>query len=136
MLYVSYKYCLAFYVLAKDPSLGVRQTVKLAVQTIKGYKRKRFLLDLSFIGWFLLLIPVSLVTCGVGLYIGILFLAPYVYAAQAVQFCDITGIVTVRHDLENPYEAYAPYQGFGHEQSNTVENEDIKDNSGENSTEE
>ena len=49
-------------------------TVKYSRNLMKGYKRKRFLLDLHFIGWFLL----STITFGiVGIYV-----LPYYHAAQ------------------------------------------------------
>ncbi len=154
MIYAIYKYSLSFFILAKDPSLKVRQVVRLAKETANGHKRENFLLDLSFIGWFLLLPLTYLTLLGIGGIVASIFLAPYICASQAVRFCDITGIPTVRHDLENPYETYQPYQGF---QNSTYNNQaqstdntqnsqqseypaqangDIKEDSGENKSEE
>ena len=107
VFYATYRYSLVYFVLAQNPTLTVRETVKVAVQTIKGYKMRRFILDLSFIGWYLLCSLALILTFGIGGIIGTLFLTPYVCACRAVQFCDITGIPTVRHDfVKVPYQVY------------------------------
>lgn len=161
MIYASYRYCLAYFVLARNPALGVREAVRLSKETINGYKSDRFMLDISFIGWYLLLALAGVISCGIGTFVGALFLSPYFYAAQAVQFCDITGTPTIRHDFTgNPYQNYQGYQAYQGFQNNTYNNqegsgqgndnsqnpqastypaqtnEDIKEDSGENKSEE
>ncbi len=42
----------------ENPTLGVFDCLRLSSQMMNGHKRELFLLDLSFLGWFLLsLIP-------------------------------------------------------------------------------
>ncbi len=61
--------------LEKNEYAGASAIIRTSRQMMKGYKGKRFVLDLSFIGWFIL----SGITFGlVGIYVW-----PYYYAAQA-----------------------------------------------------
>ncbi|MGQ7359082.1 DUF975 family protein [Streptococcus suis] len=73
-----YAYSQAEYILFeqldRDEYTGAFSIIKSSRQLMKGYKFKRFLLDLSFIGWFIL----GSITFGLaGLYVW-----PYHYAAQ------------------------------------------------------
>ncbi|HFI0041591.1 TPA: DUF975 family protein [Streptococcus suis] len=73
-----YAYSQAEYILFeqldRDEYTGAFSIIKSSRQLMKGYKFKRFLLDLSFIGWFIL---VSITFGLAGLYVW-----PYHYAAQ------------------------------------------------------
>ena len=58
----SIRYSQAFFILADDPSKGIRQCMDESKAMMKGNKSKYFLLSLSFIGWMLLaMIPASIV---------------------------------------------------------------------------
>ena len=58
----SIRYSQAFFILADDPSKGIRQCMDESKAMMKGNKSKYFLLSLSFIGWMLLaVIPSSIV---------------------------------------------------------------------------
>lgn len=50
----SIRYSQAFYILADDPSKGIRQCVDESKAMMKGNKAKYFCLSLSFIGWLIL----------------------------------------------------------------------------------
>ncbi len=78
-----YRYRLAPYLMAENPSLGIREAVNMSKELMDGHKWRLFCLDLSFIGWSIL----SLLTCG----IGDLWLQPYVCAAFAAFYIDRTG---------------------------------------------
>ena len=70
-----YAYSQAMYILADNPDIGALEALRRSEEMMKGHKMERFVLDLSFIGWILL---VS-VTCGIaGIYV-----APYMSAASA-----------------------------------------------------
>ncbi|MDW7657956.1 MAG: DUF975 family protein [Bacillota bacterium] len=71
----SYSYRMTPWVLADNPQIGYKRALKLSMQLTKGHKWRIFVLDLSFIGWFLL----GLLACG----IGVIFVAPYFQAVQA-----------------------------------------------------
>jgi hypothetical protein len=71
----SYSYCMTQYILADNPEIGYRRALKLSMQMTRGYKWHIFVLQLSFIGWYLL----GLLCCG----IGIIFVHPYYNAALA-----------------------------------------------------
>ncbi len=64
------------YVLAENPSIGVKDAFKLSYQLMKGNKFRAFLLDLSFIGWHAL----SFITLGI---VGLLYTNSYTSFAEA-----------------------------------------------------
>lgn len=78
-----YRYCLAPYLMAENPNLGIREAVNMSKELMAGHKWRRFCLDLSFIGWEIL----SAFTFG----IGDIWLSPYIYAANAAFYVDRTG---------------------------------------------
>ena len=65
----SYAYRMVPYILADNPRIDYRRAVELSNQMTMGYKLDIFILDLSFIGWYLL----GALAFG----IGILFVRPY-----------------------------------------------------------
>ena len=79
----AYRYCLAPYLMAENPNLGIREAVNMSKELMAGNKWRLFCLHLSFIGWGIL----SALTCG----IGDLWLNPYIYAANAAFYVDLTG---------------------------------------------
>jgi len=50
----SYAYSMTPYILACHPNVPATEALKLSMRMTKGYKGRLFLLDLSWIGWFLL----------------------------------------------------------------------------------
>ncbi len=66
----SCSYAMTPYILADNPELKFNAAIEKSMKMMDGYKMKYFLLNLSFIGWFLL----SILTLGIGL----LWLVPYV----------------------------------------------------------
>ena len=70
----SYSYSMAYYIQQDDPSKDWRTALNESRAMMRGYKGKLFLLDLSFIGWYIL----GVLCFG----IGILFVAPYVTMAR------------------------------------------------------
>jgi len=76
----AYRYAMAMYILAENPDIGVMEALRESKRLMAGRKMKLFLLHLSFIGWGLL----SLLTFGIGL----LFLIPYISAAEATFFLE------------------------------------------------
>lgn len=70
-----YSYALTPYILLDEPELSFNAAIEKSMALMKGQKMKLFLLDLSFIGWFIL----ALITfC-----IGFIWLNPYVLTAHA-----------------------------------------------------
>lgn len=68
----SYEYRMVPYIMSEDPSLSPRQAMELSRQMTDGEKFDMWVLDLSFIGWYLL--------GTLALFIGVLFVTPYVEA--------------------------------------------------------
>ena len=77
----TYAYKMVPFLLHDYPELTAKEALKLSREMMKGYKWDLFLLDLSFIGWALL----AICTFGVGL----LWLMPYQYAAEAAFYEDV-----------------------------------------------
>ena len=50
----AYRYSFALINLCRDPNLGVMEALNLSKQQTNGYKWQFFMLQLSFIGWYLL----------------------------------------------------------------------------------
>lgn len=74
-----YSYALTPYILAKYPEIPAKEALKLSMKIMNGRKSELFVLDLSFIGWFLL----SGITFGL---VGIFFVFPYYYITRTLWF--------------------------------------------------
>ena len=61
--------------MAENPNISSRRAFELSRQMTDGEKWNIFVLDLSFIGWYVL--------CGITFGIGFLFLNPYLQATNA-----------------------------------------------------
>jgi uncharacterized membrane protein len=71
----SYSYSMVPYILADNPHIGSERALELSTQMTDGQKMDMFILDLSFIGWYIL---------GALLFgIGIIFVFPYYNATKA-----------------------------------------------------
>ena len=74
-IYWTYCYALVPYLLAENPYLTTTRAMELSKQMMYGEKLHYFVLELSFIGWYLL----CMLTLGIGLF----FLNPYTQATFA-----------------------------------------------------
>lgn len=74
-IYWAYCYKLVPYLMAENPYLSTTRAMQLSRQMMYGEKFHRFVLTLSFIGWFVL--------CWFSFGIGFFFLAPYQQATYA-----------------------------------------------------
>lgn len=74
----SYAYSMTPYILADNPKISYGRALKLSMKMTDGYKGDIFVLQLSFIGWYLL----GIICCG----IGVLFVSPYYQAAMAEMY--------------------------------------------------
>lgn len=71
----SYSYRMVPYILADNPNIGADKAITLSRRMMDGNKFDTFVLDLSFLGWYLLGLLVFVV--------GIFFVSPYVFATEA-----------------------------------------------------
>ncbi len=109
LIRVSYSYFFTTYVLAACPNVGARDAVKLSVKMTKGYRRKIFVTELSFLGWSLL----SVLTFGILL---LVYVGPYVSLTFAGMFDTIK-----KEGIESGRLTYAD---FGEEAPETEKIED------------
>lgn len=70
----SFRYAMAFYVLADNPNIPIMDAIRESKRMMNGNKWKLFLLELSFTGWIL----IAALTAGIGL----LWVMPYITAAS------------------------------------------------------
>ena len=75
----AYEYRMIPYLLAEHPDMPKEQAFETSRQMMYGEKGRAFLLDVSFIGWFLL----SLCTCGL---VGIFYYTPYKMSTDAALY--------------------------------------------------
>ena len=92
----AYRYALAPYLLAENPSLTAEEAIEKSKALMLGYKGRLFCLQFSFIGWYLL----SALTGGIGWF----FLAPYTKAADTAFYLERTS----RLAPDNSYVSPAP----------------------------
>ncbi len=78
---MSYAYSMTEYIYIDNPSLSASQCLEKSKELMKGKKGKLFLLDLSFIGWFLL----CLLTFGILTF----WVSPFQMATRAAFYEDI-----------------------------------------------
>ena len=99
VILIAYRYTLVPFILAEYPTLRAIDVLRNSAALMKGNKWRLFCLQISFIGWMLLMIPISLVTCGLGSLIGQNVLYAYMYTAQAAFYHDVA-----RRDAANDVE--------------------------------
>ena len=63
-----YRYRLTFYILADNPQIGPLEAIRISKYLMHGNKRKLFLLDLSFIGWALLVSFVTILLSAIAMF--------------------------------------------------------------------
>ena len=71
MFIKSIEYSFVFFFVSEFSEIGIRKALRLSITIAKGHRWNIFVLDLSFIGWFLL--------CAISLGIGFLWILPYYY---------------------------------------------------------
>ena len=79
----AYEYRMVPYILAEHPELNYREVLNMSSEMMNGQKMNAFVLDLSFIGWYLL----SGITGGIA---GIFWVNPYVYATDAELYLELS----------------------------------------------
>jgi uncharacterized membrane protein len=89
----AYAYRMVPYILADNPNLGVDEAISLSNEMTRGHKFDMFVLDLSFIGWYLL--------GSLALGVGIFFVMPYENATNAELY-----LVLRKDALENNLCSY------------------------------
>jgi len=89
----AYAYRMVPYILADNPNIGAHRAIDISEEMTNGYKFDMFVLDLSFIGWYLL--------GAIALGIGVFFVNPYVFATEAELY-----LVLRNNAIENNYCSY------------------------------
>ena len=92
----SYSYMMTPYILADNPELSASEAIKISKQMMRGNRWRLFCLKISFFGWSIL--------CILTLGIGFLWLTPYMNAAIAEFYREISG---TRHEFNENVEPQA-----------------------------
>ena len=74
-----YEYLMVPYIIAENPAMDYKEAFQISKRMMDGQKMETFILDLSFLGWYLL----SAVTCGL---LAIFYVNPYVQASFAEMY--------------------------------------------------
>lgn len=74
-----YEYLMVPYFIAENPAMDYKEAFQISKQMMDGEKMEAFIMDLSFLGWYLL----SAVTCGL---LAIFYVNPYVQASFAEMY--------------------------------------------------
>lgn len=90
-----YSYSMSMYVLADNKGMSARECIAESKKMTNGHKAELFVLDLSFIGWYLL----SCLTCGIAM----LYVVPLINATHANVYETIKPVAEV--PFENAEEA-------------------------------
>lgn len=85
----TYRYAMVPYLIAEFPDLTVMDAMRESKRLMKGNKWRLFCLGFSFIGW----VFVALLTFG----IGFLWVEPYMQAANAAFYLEVTGRSGLRY---------------------------------------
>jgi hypothetical protein len=113
----TYSYSMAYYIQRDNPHMSALECITESRRMMEGHKLRLFLLQLSFIGWYILgCIP---------FYIGLLWVIPYFGVAQANFYENLkTHYYNAREDEQN-HNAYSTgYQGSYNDQ-NTYNGQDL-----------
>lgn len=74
-----YEYLMVPYIIAENPAMDYKEAFQISKQMMDEEKMEAFIMDLSFLGWYLL----SAVTCGL---LAIFYVNPYVQASFAEMY--------------------------------------------------
>ena len=74
-----YEYLMVPYIIAENPAMDYKEAFQISKQMMDGEKMEAFIMDLSFLGWYLL----SAVTCGL---LAIFYVNPFVQASCAEMY--------------------------------------------------
>ena len=74
-----YEYLMVPYIIAENPAMDYKEAFQISKRMMDGEKMEAFIMDLSFLGWYLL----SAVTCGL---LAIFYVNPYVQASFAEMY--------------------------------------------------
>lgn len=74
-----YEYLMVPYIIAENPAMDYKEAFQISKQMMDGEKMEAFIMDLSFLGWYLL----SAVTCEL---LAIFYVNPYVQASFAEMY--------------------------------------------------
>jgi len=86
----SLSYAMTPFIMAENPNMTAKEAIKASQVLMDGHKRELFWLEFSFIGWQIL--------CVFTLGIGIFFLNPYINAALAAFYRNISSPTTSQEE--------------------------------------
>lgn len=89
----AYSYRMVPYILTDNPNMGADNAITLSRKMMDGNKFDSFVLDLSFLGWYLLGM--------LALFVGIFFVHPYFYATDAQLY-----LVLRKNAIDSGYCSY------------------------------
>ena len=108
----AYSYRMVPYILADSPNMGANEAITLSRKMMNGFKFESFVLDLSFIGWYILGV--------IAFVVGTLFVNPYYDATCAQLYLALRRIALDNgtctsgdFNIKTDYSDYQGYSGYG-----------------------
>jgi len=99
-IYAAYGYAMTPYILAENPEMGANEAIAKSKELMNGNRWRLFCLEISFIGWSLLCV---LLTLGIGVF----WLKPYMETSFAAFYREISAEKYGREEKkEEFYEGY------------------------------
>ena len=90
----TYSYAMTSYILADHPDMTANEAISASKKMMEGNRWRLFCLEFSFIGWSIL--------CSFTLGIGSLWLTPYIAAAKAAFYREISGTEVTEPPMDLP----------------------------------
>ena len=88
----AYQYKFVSYILAENPELSASEALDISTEMTRGHKMDLFVMDLSFLGWYIL----GAICFGVGVF----FVNPYRDTSFAMLYMQLTGKQLTDQQLE------------------------------------
>lgn len=93
----AYEYRMIPYILGENPGISKAEAFAISSSMMQGNKWKAFVLDLSFLGWYIL----NGLTLGI---LGIFYLNPYVNQTDAALYQRLKGLQAAKQPESIPYQ--------------------------------
>lgn len=100
----SYEYYLVPYIIGDNPDIEAEEAFRISRELMYGNKMDTFILDLSFIGWYIL----SSITFGL---LNIFYVTPYVYLTRAALYRKLSDSDNIRYNRN--YTTYGNSGSYG-----------------------
>lgn len=105
----AYSYRMVPYILGDNPNIAANEAITLSRKMMDGNKFEAFVLDLSFLGWYILGL--------LALVVGVLFVNPYYDATCAQLYLALRKISLDKGIFINQHDGYSDFDRYYHDEN-------------------